>query len=86
MKMRVKFDPSLPPEIWEKILDFFETETIINFQRVCHEWRQIVQVMFPLFYFNLFTKFRFIPFIHHSFWYAWVYSFIHHSAISQKTW
>ena len=34
----------LPPEIWESILDFCDTQTLINFQNVCLEWKQIVQV------------------------------------------
>ncbi len=33
-----------PPEIWENILDFCDAQTLINFQNVCLEWKEIVQV------------------------------------------
>ena len=35
----------LPPEIWEKIFDFCDSQTLINFQQVCGYWSQIVQVL-----------------------------------------
>jgi len=37
-------DFELPPEIWEKILDFCDSQTLMSFQQVCNRWNEIVQV------------------------------------------
>ena len=41
---KMSFLPLLPPEIWETILDFCDTQTLLSFQQTCFEWSQIVQV------------------------------------------
>ena len=45
LKLRNKMkicDPNLPTEIWEKILDLLDTSSLLNFQKVCREWRSVV--------------------------------------------
>ena len=44
MTIEVNSSPSLPPEIWEHICDYFDAETVNNFAQVCREWRSIAQV------------------------------------------
>ena len=39
-KMHVSF--TLPAEIWEKILDLLDTNSLLSFQHTCHQWRNII--------------------------------------------
>ncbi len=42
MKLHEVFQPVLPIEIWEKLLDLLDRESLLSFQDVCLEWRKIV--------------------------------------------
>ena len=32
----------VPIEIWDIILDFLDTKSLLNFQHTCHTWRNII--------------------------------------------
>ena len=32
----------VPFEIWDIILDFLDTKSLLNFQHTCHTWRNII--------------------------------------------
>ncbi len=34
--------PIFPLEIWEKIFDFLDSESLLSFQKVCTEWRNLI--------------------------------------------
>ena len=33
---------TVPFEIWDIILDFLDTKSLLNFQHTCHTWRNII--------------------------------------------
>ena len=34
--------PKIPFEIWETILDLFQRQDLLSFQKVCQEWHDVV--------------------------------------------
>ena len=40
LKMHISF--TFPPELWEKILDHLDTNSLLNFQHTCQSWRSTI--------------------------------------------